>query len=264
MPKRETAPNGAPTWIELMSSDTDKSRAFYGELFGWTSESAGEEYGGYINFSKDGLPIAGCMKKGEDQQALPDLWSIYLAADDIKEVANAVAPNGGEMHLEPMDVMALGKMAFFMDASGAAVGAWEPGEHKGFQELGEANTPVWFELHTRDHAAAVRFYEKVFGWDTRAVSDTDEFRYTVVTDPTGNPDEDWLAGVMDASAFLPDGIPAHWSVYIGTDDVDASLAKAVELGGSIVLPAEDTPYGRLAQLADSTGALIKLRGDNKG
>ena len=29
---RQTVPNGAPCWIDLMSSDTGKSRAFYGEL----------------------------------------------------------------------------------------------------------------------------------------------------------------------------------------------------------------------------------------
>ena len=45
-----------------------------------------------------------------------------------------------------------------------------------------------------------------------------------------------LAGIMDATAFLPDGVP----------------------GGAIILPAEDTPYGRLAQAADPTGAHFKL------
>lgn len=259
MPKRETAPNGAPTWIELMTSDPDVSRPFYEQLFGWTSESAGDEYGGYINFFKDGAPIAGCMKKGEDQQGLPDLWFVYLAADDIKQVADAVAANGGEVHVAPMDVMALGSMAVFMGPDHAAIGAWQPGEHKGFQELAEPNTPSWFELWTRDFATSVKFYENVFGWTTHNVGDTDEFRYT-----TYGKDEEAMAGVMDASSFLPDGVPAHWSVYIGVTDTDATLAKAVELGGSVVAEAVDTPYGRLATLTDPTGAAIKLVGENKG
>ena len=63
MPKRDSAPIGAPCWVDLFTSDPDKSRAFYGELFGWTAEDAGEEYGGYINFSKDGVPVAGCMQQ---------------------------------------------------------------------------------------------------------------------------------------------------------------------------------------------------------
>ena len=62
MPLRDTAPVGAPCWTDLFTSDPDASRAFYGELFGWTSESAGDEYGGYVNFSKDGVRVAGCMR----------------------------------------------------------------------------------------------------------------------------------------------------------------------------------------------------------
>ena len=46
-----SAPAGAPCWIDLMTSDPERSTAFYQALFGWTSESAGEEFGGYINFS---------------------------------------------------------------------------------------------------------------------------------------------------------------------------------------------------------------------
>ena len=62
MPKREEAPTGAPCWIDLLTSDPDRSRSFYGQLFGWTSEDAGEQYGGYINFQKDGIQVAGCMR----------------------------------------------------------------------------------------------------------------------------------------------------------------------------------------------------------
>ena len=63
---------------------------------------------------------------------------------------------------------------------------------------------------------------------------------------------------MDASTFLPEGSPAAWSVYFGTDDTDKSLATIVDLGGAIVQPAEDTPYGRLATATDPTGAHFKL------
>ena len=38
MPAREPAVTGAPNWIDLLSSDTARSKAFYSELFGWTTE----------------------------------------------------------------------------------------------------------------------------------------------------------------------------------------------------------------------------------
>jgi predicted enzyme related to lactoylglutathione lyase len=235
-----------------MTSDPDKSRAFYGELFGWTSEEAGEEYGGYINFAKAGQGVAGCMKN-DGEGGMPDVWSIYLAVDDAVKCVEAAEANGGQVIVPAMPVGELGSMAVVLDAGGAAIGAWQPGLHKGFDVFAEPDTPTWFELHTRDHAATVDFYKAVFGWEAHVAGDTDEFRYTTLGEG-----DDALAGIMDGSAFLPDGVPAHWSIYFGTVDADASLAKIVELGGSIVAPAVDTPYGRLASATDSTGALFKL------
>ena len=103
----------------------------------------------------------------------------------------------------------------------------------------------------------MRFYRDVFGWDTHAVSDTPEFRYTTLGEGDGQ-----LAGIMDAAAFPPEGEPARWSIYFGVDDTDAALARIVELGGSVVTGAENTPYGRLAEAADPTGARFKLVGPN--
>jgi uncharacterized protein len=252
MPVPESIPAGNPIWIDLYTSDPDASRAFYGELFGWTSEQAGEEYGGYINFSKDGRLVAGGMAN-DGQSGAPDMWTIYLAVDDAQSVADATRAQGGQVIVEPMPVGTLGTMVVLSDPTGAGVGAWQAGDMKGFQLLAEDGAPAWFELHTRDHGAAVSYYEKVFGWDTHAAGDTDEFRYTTLGEG-----EAQAAGIMDASAFLPEGVPAHWSVYFGVADTDATIAKAVELGASVVQPAEDTPYGRLAVLTDPTGATFKL------
>ncbi len=179
MPKRDSAPIGAPCWVDLFTSDPDRSRAFYGELFGWTSEEAGEEYGGYINFSKDSQGVAGCMKN-DGASAMPDVWSIYLAVDDAVKTAEAAEANGGQVIAPAMQVMELGSMAVVTDAGGAAIGAWQPGLHKGFDVYGGPGTPTWFELHTRDYAATVDFYKAVFAWDAYVMSDTPEFRYTTL------------------------------------------------------------------------------------
>jgi predicted enzyme related to lactoylglutathione lyase len=239
-----------------MTSDTAKAVDFYTQLFGWEADEPNEEFGGYINFNKDGARIAGCMA---GQPGMPDLWSIYLASDDAAKTAEVAKANGGSVMLEPAAVGEFGTFAFLIDSSGAGIGVWEPKAHPGFRVFGEANTPSWFELHTRDYDAAVDFYRNVFRWDTHSVSDTAEFRYTTL----GGGDSPQLAGIMDASAFLPEGVPSHWSVYFGVDDTDATLSKINQLGGSTVQPAEDTPYGRLATAVDSTGAQFKLVAPNE-
>jgi hypothetical protein len=134
---------------------------------------------------------------------------------------------------------------------------WQPGTQKGFDVRNEVGTAAWFELHTRDYDASVVFYRDVFRWDAHTMSDTEEFRYTTLGQGEGQ-----LAGIMDASAYLPDDAPASWFVYFAVEDADAALEKLVALGGTVVQPAEDTPYGRLAVAADPTGTKFRLVADN--
>jgi predicted enzyme related to lactoylglutathione lyase len=140
-------------------------------------------------------------------------------------------------------------MAVLADVGGAVIGAWQPGRHTGFGVVHEVGSADWFELDTRDYEASVRFYRNVFGWDTHVMSDSSDFRYTTL----GEGDRA-VAGIMDVSASPANGAPSHWVVLFRVEDTDATVAKATELGGSVVSAAADSPYGRLATLADPTGA----------
>src|SRR5687768_15104654 len=93
MPRRETAPIGHPCWIDLFSSDPTKSRAFYGELFGWAATDPSPEHGGYVNFLKDGDPIAGMMAN-DGATGQPDTWTLHLAVDDAEKMVETAAANG--------------------------------------------------------------------------------------------------------------------------------------------------------------------------
>lgn len=256
MPTRETAPNGAPCWVDLMTSDVDRAREFYGQLLGWTSNEPSEEFAGYFMFSKDGVPVAGGMPAMPDAGP-PNIWSVYLSTDDATKATEVATAKGAQVIAPPMAIADLGTMVVLVDPTGAVIGAWQPNTFGGFGVLADPGTPGWFELLTRDHAGAVDFYRAVFDWDTRPMSDTDEFRYT-----TANDGDTMLAGVMDASSFLPEGVPAHWSVYFAVADTDATIAQLTGLGGSVEQPAEDTPYGRIAVVADPMGARFKLVGPN--
>lgn len=238
--------------MELVSSDPDKSKDFYGALFGWTAQDSGEEYGNYVMFFSGGKPVAG-MSRNDSASINPDGWSTYLATDDAKATAKATAEHGGKVLMEPVTVGDQGTMAVLCDAGGAVIGAFQAGKHQGFGVVGEAGAPVWHEVSTRDYEDTVTFYQDVFGWKTEVMSDSDDFRYTTLG--SGN---DALAGVYDAAAVLPQGVPASWQVYLGIDDVDAAVLKLQALGGTIQRAAWDSEYGRMAQVTDSTGAIFVL------
>jgi len=155
-----------------------------------------------------------------------------------------------------MQVAENGSFAIIGDPGQAGIGAWQPGEVSGFEIWNEAGAPRWFELHTPSYGPTVDFYRDVFGWNTHTYSDTPEFRYTTL-----RAGADDLAGIMDASQ-LSEGASPGWMIYFGVDDTDAAVARVIELGGTVLQPAKDTPWGRLAQAADPTGTAFKLMGDS--
>jgi len=255
MTTRDRAPVGSPCWTDLWTSDVDGSRSFYRGLFGWESLEANPEFGGYFMFTRDGIPVAGAMGDMGDMKAT-DTWKIYLSVEDIEATLEAAAAGGAELQSPAIPVADLGIQAVLADPTGADLGAWQPGTFPGFTVLNEPGAPSWFELLTRDHATAVDFYRTVFHWETNAVGDTDEFRYTTMRQPGGELE---LAGIGDARSFLPEGVPAHWSIYWEVDDAEAAVARVTELGGTLVSGVDETPYGRLATVTDPAGAQFKLR-----
>jgi len=250
--QREYTPIGAPSWIDVMSSDVAATRSFYCELFGWSAAEPNADFGGYFNFSNAGGLIAGGMSK-DDANPMPDFWSVYIAVTDAAATTELVKAHGGQVIAEPMAVGDLGTMAVYIDPGGAGIGVWQAGEHKGMATIDQVGSPSWFELHTSDYDTSLAFYRDVFGWVTEPVSETPEFRYSVATG------EGQWCGIMDNVNDLPEGTPATWEIYFEVDDVAATLAKAEALGAKLLHPAEATPYGVLGGATDPTGALFKLR-----
>jgi predicted enzyme related to lactoylglutathione lyase len=111
------------------------------------------------------------------------------------------------------------------------------------------NKPVWVDLATKDAEAARSFYSKVFGWNVEVSSDPQYGGYgraqangkdAAGIGPTQSPDQ-----------------PSAWSLYIGSDDVDALTQSVSGAGGTIVAPPfEVGDQGRMAVFQDPSGAFF--------
>jgi predicted enzyme related to lactoylglutathione lyase len=251
-------PIGAPCWIDLLTSDEGRAREFYPGVFGWTAGEGSAEFGGYFMFMRDGVPVAGCMQKvsGVPGMEGPDLWGVYLSSPDAKATVDKAVVSGGALRVPPMEIADLGTEAILEDVPGARIGVWQPRAFPGVTVFDQPGAPVWFRLLTSDYAGSVAFYENVFGWQTRVQSDEPESRSTVQT--AGGED---FAGIVAApDGDLAAGEAGRWEVFFRVADTDAALARVVELGGTVLREAEDTPFGRLAEAADPTGTRFSLAG----
>ncbi len=91
---------------------------------------------------------------------------------------------------------------------------------------------VWHDLITTDIPQAISFYTKLIGWETQPFDP--EGKYTMWVGKEGP-----IGGVGQA----PEGTPPYWRVYIGTDDIAATVYEAQQLGGSVVTPVTDISNG---------------------
>lgn len=248
---------GTFCWADLQSKDANGAKKFYSALFGW--EMSDMPVG-------PGMVYTMCRLRGKDvaalSQMMPDLaatgmpsfWSVYVAVDSVDATQKAAVDAGGKIAMPAMDVMEEGRMGVIQDPAGASIGLWQPRKMKGAALAGETGAMVWDELMTRDPAKAKPFYGKVFGW---ASSDQDMGpmgTYTLLLRGQTN-----VGGMMAMPPNVPAQVPSYWGVYFAVDDCDATVKKAQELGGSVVVPATDIPRtGRFASLMDPQGAMVSI------
>jgi predicted enzyme related to lactoylglutathione lyase len=251
MAETATVAIGAPGWVDLGSTDPEASRKFYSDLFNWSVDIVpAPEAGGYGMFKINGKEVGGVGPTQDPKQ--PTAWLAYILVDDAKATAKKVKDEGGTVITDAMDVMGEGTMAVIADPTGAVIGLWQPGRHRGFEVQGSPGSVTWVELSSRDLPKAEAFYRNVFGWDPTQASVAGKYTEFKLG---GNS----IAGGMDMSEMVPDEAPSYWLVYFAVADADEAAANARKLGGKeLVAPTDIPQIGRFAVLQDPQGATFGL------
>lgn len=250
---------GTPCWADVLLPDLEAGKRFYGALFGWTFADSREPRRPYATAYSEGLRVAGLAAKGDGR--MPTAWGVYFATADVVALAARIEDAGGRVIVQPVRVGTAGITALAADPGGAVFGLWQAEERPGFEKQGRPGSFCWTEVYTRprDKDAVDAFYETVFGYRTRDVDDpTVDFRIWSPAATARGGEGTPIGGRSVISDAFPAEMPAHFLVYFAVEDCDDTVARALRLGGRVTEEPFDTPYGRIALIADNQGAVFAV------
>ncbi|MCL4780639.1 MAG: VOC family protein [Gammaproteobacteria bacterium] len=246
--------HGKFVWIDLVTTDVREARRFYGGLFGWTFAETGSGSQSYTLAYQAGFPVGGMAER----QPSPDQkrharWIAFVSVPDVKAAATAVVARGGVELIAPRRVEGRGDMAIMADPDGAPFGFIDSASGDPPDYLAEVGDWIWALYQSPDASSAAAFYQDIGDYEVVPDERFPDRRHFFLV----------AGGYTRASlAQIPPertGLRPEWLYFVRVADVDASAARAAELGGRIIVAPDPAVFaGRIAVIADPAGAPVGL------
>ena len=205
--------------FEIGGPDGGQLADFYAGLFGWSMHPVPGV--GYILIdTRGGAGINGGISQSEDGAASV---TFYIETDDMQAALDKINLLGGKTETPITELAGMVTFARFSDPDGLIIGlVLAPADPAQAILPGPgAGAPVdWFEVLGADADRSQRFYAEIFGWQASAAGPG----YAMVDTGTSRGIKGGLGVVADQGSWA--------TVYASVPDVEAVLARAVELGGT--------------------------------
>jgi predicted enzyme related to lactoylglutathione lyase len=237
---------GKFVWFECITPDPRRAQAFYAEVLGWkvTPMNMGDRT--YDMIALGERPIGGYIKA--DAGARP-YWRACLSVADVDAATREAAAAGAKILEQPFDMPTVGRIATIADPQGAVVRLFRDANEDPADDEGTVGNFLWNELHVRDAAKGVAFYERIAGYKHSDMPSPDGTYHVLEANGVGR------AGVTSAGASEQ----GAWLPYVQVASTDDTVARALKHGGKQLVPPSDIPgIGRFAVFADPTGTELAV------
>jgi hypothetical protein len=258
---------GQPIWYELMTPDPIGVTPFYRATLGWEVPAEGHAMPNGSHYREiaraDGgfaggvLTLTPAMAGGGAHAG----WMIYFNVDDVDAAVAKAASLGASVHMPPMTMEGVGRMAMLEDPQGAAFYLMKPtppaDRPDAQSDVFKSKAPGhawWNELETTDEPAATAFYKGLFGWsmkNTMPMGDKGDYRFIEQGGEQIGAINPWMADYMTVG----------WLPYFGVADIQAARDAAQATGGTVTHDIHAVPTGDFIFTAtDPAGAAIAFVG----
>lgn len=113
------------THVELSTTDLEKAKSFYTQLFSWKLEDVPVGGDNTYTMINVGEGTGGGMMKSP-VPGMPSAWLAYVLVDDIHASTEKARSLGAHVMKDVMEVMNAGWLSIITDPTGAALGLWQP------------------------------------------------------------------------------------------------------------------------------------------
>jgi uncharacterized protein len=242
-------------WYELMTTDMDAAKNFYGAVVGWGAQDWGQPDMRYAIMSAGERPVAGVMTLPEEACAAGARpgWVGYIYADDVDAATEDVRQAGGAVHRAPADIPNVGRFSVVADPQGATFRLFKPagGDNSPAQPMTPGHIG-WHELYAIDWPSAFDFYAGRFGWTKAEAVDMGPMGTYQLFAAGGEP----IGGMMNKPEQIPSPV---WLFYFNVAAIDAAASRVGEHGGQVLMGPHQVPGGSwIAQCMDPQGAMFAL------
>ncbi len=240
--------------LELITPDLAAAERFYGGLFGWTFRDIEAGRTKYAEALLDGRAVAGMFQRTipRGQQRQPQ-WLSFFAVQDVDATEKLAVQHGARLLFGPRSFPNRGREAVLADPQGAvfAILASSSGDPPDF--LADPREWIWSSLITSDPNEAAAFYQTLFDYDVFELPSMSGAVHLLLASHN--------YARASVNALPPNATHANpsWLNYVRVDDAAEMTARAVALGGRVLVPPhEDRQGGKVALIADPDGAAFGL------
>ena len=252
-PSQERHP-GKAIFFQLVTPDMAAAKQFYAGLFGWSFRDVPGTRSPYAEAMLGARPVAGVVQHPLPQGAhRASAWLEFFSAPDVDATVKSATEHGASVMAPPHDVPGRGREAVLADPQGAVFAVLASSSGDTPDVLSPVGDWIWRSLITRDAVADADFYHTVFGLQTYALPSTSGEPHILLAS-----DSYARATANNFPGNATDG-HAHWLSFVRVDSASDSAAKAVSLGGRVLLtPRPDRHGGMIAVVADPVGGAVGL------
>ncbi|MFN0068740.1 MAG: VOC family protein [Limisphaerales bacterium] len=242
---------GKFVWADLVTDNVPAAKKFYEGLFGWQFY----DYGGYLIAHNADRPVAGLFQRPRpaDRPEAKPRWFGYISVSDVGRTLAKVEQGGGRVLAPAAKQPKRGEQAVLADPEGAVFGVIRSssGDPEDFQA--EPGDWMWIQLLSRNGEKAGEFYRSFAGYEIIPNEKAGRLSDFVLAS------EGYARATIRTLPASRTDVPPGWLLFVRVDSVAASVARAGELGGKVLLaPRPDLLDGQVAVLADPTGAAVGI------